>query len=120
MHDYLRSSSLTAPLLSAPNPPSYTTLFIPLNRAIIALPYKPHRGPAPAPPGMPSIEVDEREAQKYLERWLARHIVAGEVDESSANQYKTMEDGRLVWFEKAAEGVKVMPGGIDIVDVITV
>lgn len=136
-YDYLRTA---APLslharLSAP-PPSFVTLLVPTNQAILALQRRPHQGP-PGPvvvdgarEGVFKVTVvdarEEEEAREaYLGRWVERHAVAGEVELEGegweGRKWETL-DGAKIWFELGEDGETrvLQPGGIEVVGVDSV
>ncbi|KAI5481757.1 hypothetical protein MNV49_000034 [Pseudohyphozyma bogoriensis] len=126
-YDYLRESSTLSALLAAPAP-SFTTLFVPLNSAIMSLPRKPHQGPPPSST-TPVIEhiagsKEEEDAHReYLEHWMDRHVVNGDVDETvDGAEYDTMVEGKKVGFKVDGKEQKivVVPGDIEVKDVVKV
>lgn len=70
--DYLREVSSIYERISDPSLRS--TLFVPSNKAVIALGWKPERGPPP--PGQSGgIEITEDTLEDNVKKWVSAHIV---------------------------------------------
>lgn len=95
-----RRSHQTARLTRA----GHTTLLVPTDDAIMALPHKPHNNP--------SGGTSDADSQKNVEEFLAHHIVASDLGAGETG--KTL-GGAEVTLEKDGEEIVVRPGGAKVV-----
>ncbi|KAL8276564.1 hypothetical protein RQP46_011054 [Phenoliferia psychrophenolica] len=125
-YSYIRDSEAVSSLLIAPKP-SYTTLLIPVNSAIMSLARKPHQGPPPPISGgeikgvLESEKQHEEECRAYEERWVKLHVIPGKVGEKEGVEHDTMVEGRKISFVRALDGaasVYVMPGRLPVLNVL--
>lgn len=88
-----------------------TTLLVPLDRAIMALPTKPHQNP--------NGETSEKEARTNVESFLSAHIVPSSLDMPAKNgkDTPTLHDGVSVRVEGEEGSWVVQPGDIKVVAV---
>lgn len=88
-----------------------TTLLVPLDRAIMALPTKPHQNP--------NGETSEKEARTNVESFLSAHIVPSSLDMPAKNgkDTQTLHDGVSVRVEGEEGSWVVQPGDIKVVAV---
>ncbi|CDO73412.1 hypothetical protein BN946_scf185013.g46 [Trametes cinnabarina] len=75
------------------------TLLVPTNKAVIALPRKPHEGPAPIREGviLSEAEFDDL-SKKNVERWVQAHIIPSPISLASPQEYTTLLAGKNVTF----------------------
>ncbi|KZT43863.1 hypothetical protein SISSUDRAFT_1057392 [Sistotremastrum suecicum HHB10207 ss-3] len=75
------------------------TIFAPTNRAVVALPRKPHQGP---PDVVVSPEISEQQldemSKSHVEKWITAHIIPQSVDLSSGQSYDTLLPGTSISF----------------------
>ncbi|KAI0652554.1 hypothetical protein C8Q79DRAFT_897570 [Trametes meyenii] len=77
-----------------------TTLLVPTNKAVIALPRKPHEGTAPVREGviLSEAEFDDL-SKKNVERWVSAHIIPeSPISLAAPGEFKTLLDGKNVTF----------------------
>ncbi|KAI0658466.1 hypothetical protein C8Q70DRAFT_996021 [Cubamyces menziesii] len=77
---------------------AHTTLLVPTNKAVIALPRKPHEGPAPIREGviLSEAEFDDL-SKKNVERWVSAHIIpASPISLTSPGEHATLLEGKNV------------------------
>ncbi|EIW64458.1 uncharacterized protein TRAVEDRAFT_109574 [Trametes versicolor FP-101664 SS1] len=80
-----------------------STLLVPTNKAVIALPrkpYVPYDGPEPIREGviLSEAEFDDL-SKKNVERWVSAHIIPGSpISLASPAEYRTLLDGKNVTF----------------------
>lgn len=76
-----------------------STLLAPNNKDILALPRKPHEGPAGS-----VTALDETAADENIRKWVSAHIIPAHVDlptsEGQTSQYKTLLDGKSISIKK--------------------
>ncbi|KAJ2973582.1 hypothetical protein NUW54_g12038 [Trametes sanguinea] len=114
-YSYARETELSK-IFSDPN--AKNTLLVPTNKAVIALPRKPHEGPAPIREGviLSEAEFDDL-SKKNVERWVSAHIIPFSVSLSSPGEYRTLLEGKNVSFtpldgdENAPEWARVVLNG---------
>ncbi|KAH8929169.1 hypothetical protein BT69DRAFT_1292815 [Atractiella rhizophila] len=101
-YDYLREFKDVVSRIS--DSTLLSTVIVPINHAIIALPRKPHQGP-PSRSGtedMPQIQKEE-ENKKYLEEWVKVHVIPGQVEDiEEKREYETLQ-GRNIEVRKDGE-----------------
>lgn len=68
--DYLRESKSISGRVSDVDTKS--TLLLPTNRAVVALGWKPHRGP---PTSDTIVEISEKKGHENVERWISAHLL---------------------------------------------
>ncbi|KDQ12241.1 hypothetical protein BOTBODRAFT_34524 [Botryobasidium botryosum FD-172 SS1] len=79
-----------------------TTLFVPSNKAVVALPRKPNQGPnLEGNINISEQEFDER-SKLNVQRWVGAHIVPAAVSLSSGESYPTLHDDVFVKFKKVS------------------
>lgn len=72
--DYLREVSSISGRIS--DLKTRSTLLVPSNKAVIALGWKPERGPpANAPSGRGEVETSEVTSKENVERWISAHML---------------------------------------------
>ncbi|KAI0640117.1 hypothetical protein C8Q77DRAFT_1046548 [Trametes polyzona] len=83
-----------------------TTLLVPTNKAVIALPRKPHEGPAPVDEGVILSEAEfDSMSKKNVERWVSAHIIPGSlVSLLSPAEHATLLEGKNVTFSAVDDG----------------
>ncbi|KAI0354654.1 hypothetical protein OH77DRAFT_1404789 [Trametes cingulata] len=77
-----------------------STVLVPTNKAVIALPRKPHEGPAPIREGviLSEAEFDDL-SKKNVERWVSAHIIpASPISLATPEGHKTLLGGKNVTF----------------------
>ncbi|KZV99621.1 hypothetical protein EXIGLDRAFT_605555 [Exidia glandulosa HHB12029] len=100
-HSYLRElEDLNARISATAGEGLNTTILVPTNRAVMALPRKPHL-PADEKEDMPVISEQQahKESQETLHRWIAAHFIP-ESPISFDATYPTLLDGVSVSFTK--------------------
>ncbi|KAH9854265.1 hypothetical protein C2E23DRAFT_817945 [Lenzites betulinus] len=83
-----------------------STLLVPTNKAVIALPRKPHEGPVPIREGviLSEAEFDDL-SKKNVERWVSAHIIPEyPVSLLSPAEHHTLLDGKNVTFTALQDG----------------
>ncbi|KAI8990661.1 hypothetical protein BD414DRAFT_413217 [Trametes punicea] len=77
-----------------------TTLLVPTNKAVIALPRKPHEGPAPVREGVILSEAEfDNLSKQNVERWVSAHIIPqSPISLDGPKEYETLLDGKNVTF----------------------
>ncbi|KAI0828812.1 hypothetical protein BC628DRAFT_1337427 [Trametes gibbosa] len=83
-----------------------STLLVPTNKAVIALPRKPHEGPAPIREGviLSEAEFDDL-SKKNVERWVSAHIIPEYLASLlSPAEHRTLLDGKNVTFTAVGGG----------------
>ncbi|GHJ84056.1 hypothetical protein NliqN6_0458 [Naganishia liquefaciens] len=90
-----------------------TTLLVPVNQAIIALPHKPHQDPADA------ISVSEAGAKSNAERFVMAHTVTTTIpwpiDVSRPITYPSMlGPHHRITFRREGDDVRVDPGNVKV------
>ncbi|KZO94100.1 hypothetical protein CALVIDRAFT_485014 [Calocera viscosa TUFC12733] len=99
-YDYAREVEPVSLRLSDTSGTSKSTLFVPVNKAIMALHRKPHQGPEGD-----RVEITDDKAKDNVERWVSAHIVPiAPIDLSSQHPYPTLLDGHHVSFTRESEG----------------
>ncbi|GAA5852676.1 hypothetical protein JCM8547_002586 [Rhodosporidiobolus lusitaniae] len=120
-YDYARDSTAVSTILIDLH--GSTTLLAPVDAAIVALPRKPHEGPAVAESqsGEVSSNEEERQRAEYLEAWVKNHCVLERVEleegDWEARDYTTMS-GKKVKFAAGGEngeGRVLLPGDVEVV-----
>ncbi|KAH9897673.1 hypothetical protein C8Q73DRAFT_682121 [Cubamyces lactineus] len=83
-----------------------TTLLVPTNKAVIALPRKPHEGPAPIQEGVILSEAEFDDLSKRnVERWVSAHIIPmSPISLTSPGEYATLLEGKNVTVTLAEHG----------------
>ncbi|KZT51229.1 hypothetical protein CALCODRAFT_147703 [Calocera cornea HHB12733] len=98
-YDYAREVEPISLRLSDTSPSSKSTLFVPVNKAIMALHRKPHEGPAGD-----DVEITDDKAKVNVERWVSAHIVpTAPLDMATERAYPTLLDGHDVFFKRTTE-----------------
>lgn len=82
----------------------HTTLFVPTDEAIMALPHKPHNNP--------SGGTSDEDAQKNVEAFLSAHIVPADIE--VGKEAETL-GGTKVTLQKDGDGMRVVPGDAKVV-----
>ncbi|EJC98626.1 uncharacterized protein FOMMEDRAFT_95640 [Fomitiporia mediterranea MF3/22] len=74
------------------------TVFAPTNKAVIALPRKPHQGPAPVDDGIVISEEEfDARSRENVERWISAHIVPQTITSlSPSSKHETLLEGITV------------------------
>ncbi|BEI80553.1 hypothetical protein CcaverHIS002_0110820 [Cutaneotrichosporon cavernicola] len=99
--EYARDvSSVTARLTRA----GHTTLFVPTDEAIMALPHKPHNNP--------SGTTSDEDARHNVEAFLSAHIVSGDIEYGKPAE--TL-GGTTVTVKKTGDDMRVVPGDAKVV-----
>ncbi|KAI0756421.1 hypothetical protein C8Q80DRAFT_1090195 [Daedaleopsis nitida] len=96
-YSYARELELSE-LFTDPN--ARSTILVPTNKAVIALPRKPHQGPTPVDGGviLSDAEYDHMSKQN-VERWVSAHIIPkSPISLSSEAEYETLLAGKNVSF----------------------
>jgi len=78
------------------------TIFVPTNRAVMALARKPHQGPDSGSKLSPA-EFDER-TKRNVERWISAHIVPEYPLSLDTTPHKTLLEGKSISFVQLNEG----------------
>ncbi|KAK4058547.1 hypothetical protein OIO90_000709 [Microbotryomycetes sp. JL221] len=127
-YDYCRSSVSVSSMLQAvavPGQQSKHTVLVPVNKALMALARKPHQGPPTSSRSTTngkiemSQEDEERSSAAYLERFVKRSIIKGEVswetpDKVEQMTFETMDEGQSIRFERTNDGW--LANGVAILD----
>ncbi|KAF8971882.1 hypothetical protein BDZ97DRAFT_1650778 [Flammula alnicola] len=74
------------------------TLFVPTNKAVMALSRKPHQGPVPTVEIELSEEQFDTEAKNNVQRWVSAHIVPEYPLSLDANQHNTLLEHKSISF----------------------
>lgn len=82
-----------------------TTLLVPIDKAILDLPHKPHQNP--------SGNTDDNDARSNAESFLAAHIVPGDL--KAGDEKPTLKKGLSVRLEERDGGLVVVPGDAKVV-----
>ncbi|GAA5935687.1 uncharacterized protein JCM15063_001773 [Sporobolomyces koalae] len=121
-YDYVRESTSISTRLA--NPLEQTTVFAPIDAAIVSLARRPHQGPAEPVEGhvrgYAGSREDEEARADYLEQWIGRHLVAERVDLArEGTDYATLHKGASVSFVKGdtTGQYRVMPGNLEVVEI---
>ncbi|KAI0368906.1 hypothetical protein BV20DRAFT_968704 [Pilatotrama ljubarskyi] len=77
-----------------------STVLVPTNKAVIALPRKPHEGPAPIREGVILSEAEfDNLSKQNVERWVSAHIIpASPISLAAPEGHQTLLDGKNVTF----------------------
>ncbi|TBU29778.1 hypothetical protein BD309DRAFT_654693 [Dichomitus squalens] len=96
-YSYARELELSQ-LLSNPN--AQNTLLVPTNKAVIALPRKPHEDPKPLDDGVILSEAEfDTISKQNVERWVSAHIIPqSPISLTSDGEFETLLSGRNVTF----------------------
>ncbi|KAH9486117.1 FAS1 domain-containing protein [Psilocybe cubensis] len=78
---------------------SKLTLFVPTNKAVMALARKPHQGPEQPIEVEISDEEFHNRAKKHVERWVSAHIVPEYPLSLDGNNHPTLLDGKSISFK---------------------
>jgi uncharacterized surface protein with fasciclin (FAS1) repeats len=87
----------------------FVTAFVPTNKAVMALARKPHQGPVESEIKISEVEFD-KQSKENVKRWVAAHLVSGEVEFPSAHktsEFSTLLEGKSVsitWAHPVEEG----------------
>ncbi|RDB15524.1 hypothetical protein Hypma_004266 [Hypsizygus marmoreus] len=77
-----------------------STVFVPTNKAVMALARKPHQGPV-APPDE-GIEITEQEfdsrSKKNVEKWISAHIIPDSPIKLDSQEHPTLLTGKSLKF----------------------
>jgi len=94
--DYLREVSSISSRISDLSISS--TLFVPSNKAVIALGWKPERGPPRnEPSGKGEIEISEVTSKENVEKWISAHVLPiHDIDLKSIEPHLTLLEGKTV------------------------
>jgi len=100
--DYLRELPSGPSRLLDPNIKS--TLLVPSNKAVIALGWKPERGP-PSQAGKESeVTISEEALESNVENWVGAHILPlGDLDFKSTKPQATLPQGRYIVIERRGD-----------------
>ncbi|GAA6063427.1 hypothetical protein JCM10212_002613 [Sporobolomyces blumeae] len=118
-YDYARESRSVSTRLADPR--EATTVFAPVDQAIISLARKPHEGPVKGRAASTAVVAgsreDEIEKAEYLERWIERHLVPTKVDLDEPSWYRTIEGHTTLELVKGDEegSFRVHPGNLEVV-----
>ncbi|RDX46784.1 hypothetical protein OH76DRAFT_1406638 [Lentinus brumalis] len=97
-YSYAREIELSQ-LFSDPN--ARSTVLVPTNKAVVALPRKPHEGPKPIDDGVILTEAEfDNMSKKNVERWVSAHIIPkSPISLTSDGEFETLLDGKNVTFK---------------------
>ena len=127
-YDFCRDNSFISTLLASGES---TTLFVPTNSVIQALPRKPSAGPADRSFAIKSRSGEE-EDRAYLEKWLLLHMTGDAIDLESESEFEMMSGkkcslklatesaGGDFSIQRAFHRMRLMPADIEVIDIIEV
>ncbi|TFK89866.1 hypothetical protein K466DRAFT_544409 [Polyporus arcularius HHB13444] len=97
-YSYAREIELSQ-LFSDPN--ARSTVLVPTNKAVVALPRKPHEGSKPIDDGVILTEAEfDNMSKKNVERWVSAHIIPKfPISLTSDGEFETLLDGKNVTFK---------------------
>jgi len=95
-YTYARETELSSRLTDET---SQLTLFVPTNKAVMALARKPHQGPDSGSQ-LSQAEFDKR-SKRNVERWISAHIVPEYPLTFDSNPHKTLLKGKCISFVQA-------------------
>jgi len=83
------------------NVDSNLTLFVPTNKAVMALAKKPHQAPVPIDDGIKLSEQElEERSSRNVEHWVSLHIIPGSHISLPSLTYPTLVEGKTVTFKE--------------------
>lgn len=94
-YSYARELELSS-ILSDPS--ARLTVFVPTNKAVMALSRKPHQDPEPTVEIELSEEQFDTKSKKNVQAWVSAHIVAEFPLTLDSNPHKTLLDGKSISF----------------------
>ncbi|XP_006453931.1 hypothetical protein AGABI2DRAFT_189261 [Agaricus bisporus var. bisporus H97] len=75
------------------------TLFVPTNKAVMALSRKPHQGPAHDHNG-DDVKITEaqydKQSKENVEQWISAHIISGFHMDFNSKEYQTLLDNKTI------------------------
>jgi len=82
-----------------------STLLVPSNKAVLALGWKPERGPPSQQGGENEIEITEETLEGNVEKWVRSHVVPAEdLDFTSTKPQWTLRGGKSITLERREHG----------------
>ncbi|KAF8079334.1 hypothetical protein FPV67DRAFT_111346 [Lyophyllum atratum] len=84
-----------------------STVFVPTNKAVMALARKPHQGPTQTAPSGDDVEITEEEfesiSKRNVERWVSAHIIPKSPITLDLQEYPTLLDGKTISFKPVSK-----------------